>query len=303
MRGLCLGVVCLGWALAGQASAACHVEHRADIPVTLAGGQLLAAGRIDGQPVTFLIDTGAERTVLSEAAARRLGLARDEWVSSHMQGIGGAERHPNAKLRTLELGGLALRRRGTEIAPSLAVAPLAFLGSSDRPIDGLLGVDYLANFDIAFDPGRGRMTLYGVAGCAGNFLPWTIPYTALAARNPVPGLLLLTVWVNASPVLAQIDTGSTRSVLSLPAALRAGVTQAMLERDPQQQVRGAGASEVTAYEHRFAELKIGPDDLHGMQVLVMKLPARGGGMLLGMDWLGARRLWISWATNQVFVGR
>ena len=43
MRGICIGLICLGliclsWALVGQASAACQVEHRADIPVTLAGG-------------------------------------------------------------------------------------------------------------------------------------------------------------------------------------------------------------------------------------------------------------------------
>ena len=142
-----VGVLCLGL-LASSVSAACIVEQRADIPVTLIGGQMLAAGRIDGKSVTFLIDTGAEKTLLSAAAVQRLGLARDEWVSSHMQGIGGYERHPNAKLRSLELGGLTLRRRGTESEPTISVAPLPFIAAANRAIDGLLGVDYLSGFDI-----------------------------------------------------------------------------------------------------------------------------------------------------------
>lgn len=298
-----IGILVLGLLFAGHAAAACTVEPRADVPVTLIGGQVLAAGRIDGKSVTFLIDTGAEKTLLSEAAVQRLGLARDEWVSSHMQGIGGYERHPNAKLRSLELGGVALHRRGTEAESTISVAPLPFIAQANRAIDGLLGLDYLSSFDIAFDLRRGRMTLYSVSGCTGNFLPWQTPYTAIAAENPLPGQLLLPVRINGHGAMAQINSGSNRSVVSLQTALAAGVTQAMLNRDPKQKVRGVGAGEVTAYEHLFSELLVGPSDLHQTRVLVMALPARGFGMLLGMDWLGAQPVWISWATDQVFVGQ
>ena len=303
MRALWIGVLLLGVVLACPLQAACTVEQRAEIPVTLIGGQALAAGRVDGKPVTFLIDTGAEKSLLTEVAVRHLGLARDEWVSSHMQGIGGSERHPNAKLGRLELGGITLRRRGTEIETTISVAPLPFMAQGGHVIDGLLGLDYLANFDVAFDLRRGRMALYNVNGCSGNFLPWTRPYTVIPAQSPVPGLLLLPALVNGSRILAQIDSGSTRTFVSQSAALRAGVTQAVLDRDPQQKVSGLGAEALTAYEHEFAKLQVGSEDLHQMRVLVMRLPPRGGGMLLGMDWLGAQPVWISWATGQVFVGK
>ena len=302
MRLLGIGVLC-AFLLASSVSAACIVEQRADIAVTLIGGQMLAAGRVDGKSVTFLIDTGAEKTLLSAAAVQRLGLARDEWISSHMEGIGGHERHPNAKLSSLELGGLKMRRRGTEIEPTISVAPLPFIAASNRAIDGLLGVDYLSSFDIDFDLRRGRMILYDVSGCAGNFLPWATPYTAIPAQKPVPGQLLLPVRVNGRDMRALIDTGSNRTVVSTQASVRAGVTQAMLQRDPQQKVRGVGANEVTAYEHRFTELRIGPENLPSMPVLIMPLPIRGNDLLLGVDWLGMRPVWVSWSTNQVFVGR
>jgi predicted aspartyl protease len=297
-----LGLI-LALLLEPRAFAACIVEQRAEVPVTLIGGQVLAAGRLDGKSVTFLIDTGAEKTLLSETSVKRLGLPRDEWVSSHMQGIGGYERHPNAKLGSLELGGMALRRRGTEIDSTISVAPLPFISGANRAIDGLLGADYLSSFDIAFDLRRGRMTLYDVSGCTGDFLPWTKPYAAIAASNPVPGRLLLPVRVNGRKMSAQIDSGSTRTVMALRSALQAGLTQAVLDRDPQQKVRGVGAAELTAYEHLFNEFQVGPGDLRKLPVLIMTLPVQGGDVLLGIDWLGAQPVWISWSTNQVFVAR
>lgn len=285
------------------AFAACVVEPRAEIKLTLIAGQPLAAGRIDGKPVIFLIDTGAQKTLLSETAVRRLDLPRDEWVSSRMRGVGGYERHRNARMGTLELGGMVLRRRGTESEASIAVVPLASFAVPGPVIDGLLGLDYLSNFDIAFDLRRGRMTLYGVHGCAGSFLPWSDPYTAIRARSPVPGRLLLPARLDGRDTMALIDSGSTRSIVSLPAALRAGITQATLDQDWRQPVRGVGATAVMAYEHRFSELRIGADELSEMPVLVMPLPPSGAGVVLGIDWLGARRVWLSWATRQVFVGQ
>ena len=300
-----LGVsgVVLGLLLGAGANAACIVRQRAEVPVTLIGGQVLAAGRIDGKSVTFLIDTGAEKTLLSETSVKRLGLARDEWVSSHMQGIGGYEQHPNAKLDTLELGGMALRRRGTEIDSTISVAPLPFISGANRAIDGLLGADYLSSFDVAFDLRHGRITLYDVTGCAGNFLPWANPYVAISTDNPVPGRLLLPIRVNGQKMSAQIDSGSTRTVMALRSALRTGLTQAVLDRDPRQKVRGVGAAELTAYEHLFNEFQVGPSDLRKLPVLIMPLPVQGGDVLLGIDWLGAQPVWISWTTNQVFVAK
>ena len=191
----------------------------------------------------------------------------------------------------------------TATVRTISVAPLPFITQTNRAIDGLLGLDYLSSFDVAFDLRRGRMTLYSVSGCDGSFLPWTRPYSAIPAQNPVPGLLLLPARVNGRPAMAQIDSGSTRSLVSLSTALRSGVTQAMLDRDPRQKVSGLGKSELIAHEHLFSELRVGTEDLHKMRVFVMRLPPRASGVVLGMDWLGAQPVWISWATNQVFVGR
>jgi hypothetical protein len=54
--------------------------------------------------------------------------------------------------------------------------------------------------------------------------------------------------------------------------------------------------------HRFAELRIGPDVSRDPRLWVASahvVPIVD--MLLGVDWLRSRRVWLSYATRQFFV--
>jgi predicted aspartyl protease len=274
------------------------VEKRAEIAVALASGQLTAAGAIDDKPVRFVVDTGAQRTVLSELAVLRLGLARDEWVSSWVHGIGGFERQRNARLTTVELGGLRLHRRGTEAETSVAVVP-----SPDRPEVGLLGTDYLSGFDIDLDLPAGRMTLYQVADCTGDIVPWTAPFAAVNATRLPSWTLLLPVRANGQPLRAIIDTGASQTVIGTRAATQIGITPEITGRDPQVATRGVGKETPIARRHVLAALQVGPVVQPNMPVLVLPLPGAAIDILLGTDWLRAHRIWLSMATSRVFVAR
>ena len=59
---------------------------------------------------SFVLDTGAERSMVSPQAVQRLHLALDKWVGTRMHGIGGIIEHPNADPRSLTLGGVPLHR-------------------------------------------------------------------------------------------------------------------------------------------------------------------------------------------------
>ena len=120
---------------------------------------------------TFILDTGAQRSVVTQEAVQRLGLSRDEWVGTTMSGIGGIDRRPNAEPRSLSLGGVPLVRRTLNHDTSMTVGILPAPCRQSR-IDGLLGRDFLSLFDLDLDvPGR-RLTLYQVNDCTGRFLPW-----------------------------------------------------------------------------------------------------------------------------------
>ena len=106
---------------AAAAHAACRVEPRGVVPLDVVDGHLLVTVQVNDMPATFILDTGAERTLMGEDAVRRLGLERDSWVASTIRGLGGIEQRPNALPRSLRLGDALLRRRtlmGDKASPS-----------------------------------------------------------------------------------------------------------------------------------------------------------------------------------------
>src|SRR5690348_531182 len=109
MKQICLYIFML-LAVVNPAHAACRVTAQTSVPIDLANGHLLVSVQVNGTPTTFILDTGAERTLMGEDVVHQLGLPRDSWVASTVLGIGGYEERPNALPRSLQLGGVILRR-------------------------------------------------------------------------------------------------------------------------------------------------------------------------------------------------
>ena len=58
--------------------AACVVQERASIPLTVVDGIIMVPALVNEQPATFIVDTGAQRTDVTRDAVARLDLALDE---------------------------------------------------------------------------------------------------------------------------------------------------------------------------------------------------------------------------------
>lgn len=89
-------------------------------------------------PFAFVVDCGADRSVLADDLAASLGLPPGADVMIH--GITGAQRMSTVRAPALRVGGLALR------GGDLPVLPRERLGA-----DGLLGVDALAGRRLVLD--------------------------------------------------------------------------------------------------------------------------------------------------------
>ena len=282
--------------------AACVVQPRATVPVGFVNGAILVTVVVNGIDGTFLLDTGASRSVVTREATRRLDIARDEWVGTAMRGVGGVERLPNADPRTLTLGGVKLMRRTLTHDTSFTVGTLPRTRAGERTIDGLLGRDFLSVFDLSLDMKARTLTLFTVAGCAGRFLPWTEPYAAIAAENPMESALVLPVTLDGVRLRALLDTGAGSSLLAAPGMVKVGLNEAGLAGDPRQEVSGLGPRSVSMHRHRFGALHVGGGVLD--PPIFWVAPVRLNpivDMLLGADWLAGKRVWISFATKQVFV--
>jgi len=284
------------------ANAACVVQPRATVPVGFVNAAILVTVAVNGADGTFLLDTGAARSVVTREATKRLNIARDEWVGTAMRGVGGVERLPNANPRSLTLGGVPLVRRTLTHDTSFTVGTLPRTKAGERTIDGLLGRDFLSLFDLSLDIPARSLTLYAVAGCTGRFLPWTEPYSAIAVDNPMESALVVSVTLDGVRLRALLDTGAGSSLVAAPGMARLGLTDAAVSGDPWQEVSGLGTRTVPMHRHRFRELRVGAGTLEPPIFWVAPIQLNPiVDMLLGADWLAERRVWISFATKQVFV--
>jgi hypothetical protein len=284
---------------AGAAWGACAVTERVSVPLEPAGGRLMVTMTLDDQPAHFVLDTGAGRSLITPEAVARLRLRLDDWVDSTVMGVGGYRRHRNADPRSIALGGLALHRRTLTQDTSLTVGILPGGGVAD----GLLGRDFLSLYDVMIDPVAGRLALFDVRGCAGRFLPWRGAYTAVPATVPMGQALVFEAQVDGRGMRAMLDTGAYRSLVTAPGMVRLGLTEASVAGDPQDLAHGVGPLTVRMPRHLFASLSVGGDVLRDPSLLVAMihvLPMVD--LILGADWLAGRRVWLSYATKQVFAG-
>jgi Aspartyl protease/Domain of unknown function (DUF4124) len=117
------------------------------------GAPITVEARLNGVALTLIVDTGADRTVISPEVIERAGLAGGAGRSVQVIGVTGTS---TATLVTLPLLDVA----GARIGPIVVVAhplPSTFRGS--EAVDGLLGRDVLDAFTLSVDTASGRATL------------------------------------------------------------------------------------------------------------------------------------------------
>jgi len=294
------GVLLVSLMIPVAATAACTVDAKATVALSDSDGTITVPVEVNGITATFILDTGAQRSLVTPAAVDRLGLARDAWVGTTMRGIGGAESRPNANPRTLTLGGVRMVRRTLNHDTSFTVGVLP--GSRPGLIDGLLGRDFLSLFDLDIDVPNRRLTLFDVHDCAGRFLSWKGDYTAVPVTTPTEQAIVVPVLVDGKPLRALLDTGASASLIGAPGMFRLGLQEANVRGDSATQLSGLGPHTVTMYRHTFRSLQVGGQTIQSPVIWVAPVHLTPiVDMLLGADWVAARRLWISYATLQVFV--
>jgi predicted aspartyl protease len=252
----------------------------------------------NGVPVTLLLDTGAESTILTPAVAQRIGAQRPRVeFQRQLRGIAGSLQSSEAELRSFTLGGVTIPWRRVRVAP-VNVASV-FSG----PLDGVLGADTLSSFDVDLDLPGHRMALYRKQTCPDAAPAWAEPYARISAGRSRGDHLFFPVTLDGRRTAAFIDTGSQFTVLSTRAALALGVTATVLARDRMATVRGAAAEQLAARVHRFSLLEIGVETIRNPEIVVTDVRLSDADLVLGIDFLKSRRLWLSYGSQQIFLSR
>lgn len=161
-------------------------------------GRIIVPVLIEGRgPLRFMLDTGANRSALSEQAAQSLGLVPVEQSVVTVHGITGAAAMPVVRVRELRVGELQV------VDQLLPVLPAPVFGG----LDGILGIDCLQESRIDVDFEHDRITVRPsplARGAAGRI--------KLDATLHHGGLLLLNSRVGRVRAKAILDTGAERSL-------------------------------------------------------------------------------------------
>ncbi len=273
---------------------ALHVEPGTRRPVVVV--------KINGRPARALIDTGAASSLLSEAAARRMGLTLRP-AAARMGGMGGAFETYVVDVK-LNLAG--------------ADTPVRMLaGGRTSDVDLLIGDDLLHVFDVEFDLAHGIVRLMKGQGCRDVDMPyWADGYSEAPLLRPSQDgddHFVTPVRLNGREVRAYLDSGAEASLATLAAARRAGV--AVAASAPTARGRGLGPGQVAISFAPLQSFEIGGERIANTRLSFgdvfagdtyektgSHLPQRMAveDMLLGADFLAAHRVMLSPSHHKMF---
>ncbi len=279
------------------AEAACRLVRLAEVPLESRGNMLFIRARIDLKPVTLLVDTGAERTLLTEAAVKRLELPRDYQRATRTYGIGSDTASWDAKLPK----GIVLA--GTHFpVDRVTVGHFGIDEVAGGSADGLLGADILLAFDLDFDLPEHRLIFYRARpDCPDAVPPWHHPYAAVDGISTQRDRLLVPFELDGVQGMGVLDSGAQLSSISRRMAERVGLRDGDMASDRLVMAHGAAPDHVQVRIHRFREFRVGSAVMETPALPVVPMSSGMGDALVGGDFLQGRRVWLSFSTRRVFV--
>jgi predicted aspartyl protease len=118
------------------------------IPFT-PGLPVLVNAKINGAgPITLILDTGSDRTLVAPAALQGLGISTENGPRGILKGVTGASYVDAVWVNSVEVG-------EAKVGPLLIIAYDGDL----KTADGLLGRDFLAHFNVTIDSKERVVTL------------------------------------------------------------------------------------------------------------------------------------------------
>lgn len=150
-------------------------------PLTRLGiGHQLVHGTLNGRPATFLLDTGANMSVVHAPHAEAFGLTPQTGVVGAAMGIGGTLRASRARVETLRLGDVDIEQRHLMLA-DLSQLDGMLGGASGETIHGIIGQDVMRRHGAVIDVSRSMLYVRG-----DDAKPRSLSVETCAAKDPSP---------------------------------------------------------------------------------------------------------------------
>jgi predicted aspartyl protease len=297
---IALGLSCAS----AQAASNCKLVRIAEWEVKPQNNRLIVDGEINGQKVGILLDSGAGTSFVLRAAADRLGLVRQEARGYRAYGVGGETHVEFAVIDELKIG-TATRKNWRAMV----------LGEHDQgtQFSFLLGYDFMDQVDIEYDLAHNAIRIFRPQDCDDVSLAyWTkgASVVKLESDNERPGILV-PVRLNGQSILANLDTGAPRSVVSRLVAATLGVGPDNAKAAGTS--GGLGPARSDRYIGSFETFAIGDELIRNPDIAFTNLevsraatgsrlaaPREIRDMLLGVDFVRAHRILVAHSQRKLY---
>lgn len=159
--------------------------------------------KINGTDLHFVFDTGGATTSISKNMAEQLKL-RTVPSTLEMTTVSGNSAADTALIDEFELG----RLHGKNL--KFPVTPIGF--------DGLLALNFMLPYDVDVDFGTDKLNFFSQDHCPGGVQYWKANAVAVIPFSVAEGHIYLPVNVDGQSVSAELDTGSTDTVMRMDIA-------------------------------------------------------------------------------------
>ncbi|HEY7978429.1 MAG TPA: aspartyl protease family protein, partial [Rhizomicrobium sp.] len=136
------------------------------------GGVVGVPVTVNGRTLSLLVDTGDVVTGITNSAADQLGLEKHNFNYT-FELLGNVRIDKKVNVDSVRIGGIS-----TGGTPMTVIPDFALTGT-----DGLLGPDFMQNFDIEFDFAHAKFNVFAPGSCPGKAVYWTKePYAEMSMQ-------------------------------------------------------------------------------------------------------------------------
>lgn len=274
----------------------CRLLMSPPLPVTMQDLRPVISANINGSTARFIVDTGSFFDILSPAAAAEFKLPLSytpPWF--YVSGVGGAIQPRMAIAKAFEIAGF--RSRNAEFL----VADNDFRGG----VDGIVGQNLLRVADADYDFANGALRLAKAQDCRGPAVAYwaaelPIGMVRLRWTNERQPLLMGKAAVNGHKIEVLFDTGDPRSILSLAAAKRAGITPDSPGVTSAGAMTGIGKKTIQVWSAPVARFEIGGETIERTRMLIGDVDLSDVDMLLGSDFFLSHHVYVAYGQDRLY---
>jgi tetratricopeptide (TPR) repeat protein/predicted aspartyl protease len=277
----------------------CRIIMTPPLPVKMENLRPVIAASINGTEARFMIDTGSFFDFISPAAAAQFKLPLSPAPPyAYVNGVGGGFIPQIATAKTFTVAGVT------------AHDAQFLVGNNDLRggIVGLLGQNLFRIMDMEYDFANGLLRFAKPEHCGEEDLAYWATTQPIAVVNlhwtsERQPHLLARASVNGHDIEVLFDSGSGRTILSLRAAKRAGITPDSPGVVLAGITTGMGKNEVKVWSAPIDKFEIGGETIEHTRVLIGDLGlsrALGADMLLGADFFLAHHIYVAYSQGKLY---